>query len=119
VCLFPNSRQVGFLLTKDAVAFYGVAICTCVIISHTLTYAILNSGHGFERNPMALATLWMGPVLNLAIWGGFMAGLAVFMWSKFEKNRSVVLVVMLPLFVFCLADAANDMIVAFQCGLFG
>jgi hypothetical protein len=109
----------GFFFGKQAVAINGPTICASVLISHSLTYMILDTGPGFEMNPLALGTLWVGPMVDISLWEGGMAGLTTYLWDKFERHKELVLALIIPMLVMTVFDAANDIIVALHLGLFG
>jgi hypothetical protein len=115
----PLRSPLRFFFGKRAVAIYGLTICGSVLISHSLTYMILDTGRGFEMNPLALGTLWLGPVVNISLWEGGMAGLTTYLWEKFERHKELVLALIIPILAMTVFDAANDIIVALHLGLFG
>ena len=89
-----------------------------MLVSHALTYLVLSAGTGSEMNPMASATLWMPPMLNLGLWEGGMVGLMVFLHGRFDRNRELVLSLLIPLCLLTAMDATNDVMVAVRVGLF-
>jgi hypothetical protein len=102
---------------RRTVALCGFLVCASILITHTLTYAIIGDGRGYEMNPAAFATLWMPPVLNVALWVGGMAGFMLYLYEKFDGNREVVTALSTALVAFALFDLANDVLVALQVGL--
>lgn len=112
-----SSRSFGPLAGRGALPVYGMIICASVLVTHSLTYVIIGSGLGYEANPFAGATIWMPAWLNLAVWEGALVGILTFLLRKFEANRTAVLITIVPVMVFFVADAVNDVVVACRLGL--
>jgi len=105
------------LSSKSALFTYAVVVCCSVLVSHSMTYSLINSGLGMEANPGADATIWMPPILNITFWEGGVVTFFATGWRSFRKYQDLFMPLALALTVVCAADAANDIFVCFQVGL--